>query len=147
MVIDPNVLVSAAITSSGAMAAVPDLIDVSVIVPIVSPALLAELSGVLRRDKFRQYLTVEEAIAYVDELERIAETWDDSPDPPAISPDRDDDYLIALARSSEADALVSGDTDVTGLELPSLPVLTPRELLDRLLTETDEQSGSGPSSP
>jgi len=40
-------------------------------VPIVSPALLAELSEVLGREKFRRYLDLESAMAYVVELERL----------------------------------------------------------------------------
>ena len=32
----------------------------------------------------------------------LAETWDDPPEPPAVSPDPDDDYLIALARCGRA---------------------------------------------
>ncbi len=91
---DPNVLVSAAITPSG-------------------------------------------ATAYVSELTRRGELWDDSPDPPGVSPDRDDDYLIALARAAEADAVISGDTDLTGLDLPDLPVLVPRRLLESHATEGD----------
>lgn len=91
IVVDPNVLVSAAITPSGATAAVTDLIDAGIIVPIVSPKLLAELDGVLRREKFRQYLSPQEVEAYVSELTRRGELWDDPPDPPGVSPDRDDD--------------------------------------------------------
>ena len=131
VVIDPNVLVSAAITPSGAVAEILDLIDASVITPVVSPWLLTELTLVLRRDKFRAYLDLGAALAFVAEVERLAETWDDpDSDSTAESPDPDDAYLIALARSAQADALVSGDSDLTTLDLPDLPVLSPRELLD-----------------
>ena len=57
----------------------------------------------------------------------------DDPDPvPAILRDPDDDYLVALASESGADAIVSGDLDLheaTGL---SVDILTPREALTRL---------------
>lgn len=137
IVIDPNVLVSAAITPSGSTAAITDLIDAGIIVPIVSPMLLAELHGVLRRDKFRQYLSPEEVEAYVTELTSRSEPQVDPVDPPSVSPDRDDDYLIALARAVEAHALISGDTDLTGLDLPDLPVLTARQLLKSHATDSD----------
>lgn len=130
VVLDPNVLVSAAITSSGATAEILDLIDASVITPVVSPALLTELTLVLRRDKFRRYLDLAAALAFVAEVERLAETWDDPVGDSAESPDPDDAYLIALARSAQADALVSGDSDLTTLDLPDLSILSPRELLD-----------------
>lgn len=49
-----------------------------------------------------------------------------------MSRDLDDDYLIALARAADVDALVSGDEDLTTLDLDDLDILTPRQLLDRL---------------
>jgi putative PIN family toxin of toxin-antitoxin system len=74
IVVDPNVLVSAATTTGGVTAAILDLIDAGVIVPIVSPRLLAELDAVLRRDKFRDWLDLDTAAAFMAELERLAET-------------------------------------------------------------------------
>lgn len=130
VVIDPNVLVSGAISSGGASTEVIDLIDVAAITAIVSPALLAELSEVLGREKFRRYLDLESAMAYITELERLGETWDDPEDVPRIARDPTDDYLIALARAAEVDAIVSGDSDLTSLELPDLAVLSPRGLLE-----------------
>ncbi len=136
VVIDPNVLVSAAITPSGATAAVTDLFDAGIIVGRL-PKLLTELGGVLRREKFRQYPSPQAIEAYVPELARRSERRDDPPDPPAVSPDSGDDYLIALARAADADALISGDTDLTELDLPDLPVLTPRQLLESHATHGD----------
>ena len=49
-----------------------------------------------------------------------------------MSRDRDDDYLIAVARAAQVDALVSGDDDLTSLELEDLVILTPRQVLDRI---------------
>lgn len=43
--------------------------------------------------------------------------------------DTDDAYLLTLAQSAKADCLVSGDGDLTSLEDPDPPVLTPAELL------------------
>jgi predicted nucleic acid-binding protein len=55
-----------------------------------------------------------------------------SPVKPGLSPDPDDDYLIALARIAKADYLVSGDRHLTAISNPIPPVLTPREFRDRL---------------
>jgi len=49
-----------------------------------------------------------------------------------VAPDRDDDYLIALARAAHADYLVCGDRHLLGLADPVPAVLTPREFLDLL---------------
>jgi uncharacterized protein len=56
----------------------------------------------------------------------------DPDDVTSVSTDPDDDYLVALARAAAVDALVSGDEDLTSLELADLRILTPRQVLDRL---------------
>lgn len=132
VVLDPNVLVSAALTRSGATGELLVLIETEALVPILSPALLGELRRVLRRDKFRRYVTAEEARDYVARLELLGQLADDPSERPPVTADPKDDYLVALARSAKADALVSGDPDLTELDLPDLQVLTPRQLLDEL---------------
>jgi predicted nucleic acid-binding protein len=59
---------------------------------------------------------------------------DDPPARPGLSPDPDDDYLVALARAGAADYLVSGDRHLLGMADPEPPVLTPRQFHD-LLTQ------------
>jgi putative PIN family toxin of toxin-antitoxin system len=132
-VADPGVLVSAVISDAGPPARVLDAHLAGRIRLVVSPMLLAELADVLERPKFRPRLTRDQARAYLRALAQDAELW---PDPPpaaaALSPDPKDDYLILLARSCGARALVSGDHDLTGLVDPDPPVLTPRQLVDGL---------------
>ncbi len=132
VVFDPNVLVSGLISSQGAPASLVDLIDAGAVVPVVCPTLLGELRRVLHRPKFRSYLSPDQATTFLSELAHAAEHHDDPIDPPSVSRDPDDNYLIALARAARADALVSGDKDVTQLLLDDMPVQTPRQLLDDL---------------
>ena len=101
---------------------------------IASPALLDELVDVLARPKFRRFITTAVAAEFIDGLATDAVVVADPPEPPEVSPDPDDDYLIALARVAHADYLVSGDRhllDLTGLDLR---VLTPRQFLELLET-------------
>ena len=94
--------------------------------------LLAELGDVLGRAKFRPYVTVGEAVAYV-ELIAHEGTIHDNP-PPAeepLSADPDDEYLLDLARAAAADVLVSGDSHLLGLR-DVVPVVTPAEFLATL---------------
>ena len=92
------------------------------------------LDDVLSRPKFRRFITTAIAVAFIDGLAADATIITDPPDPPNISPDPDDDYLIALARTAEADYLVSGDRHLLDLTDPAPPVLTPRQFLDLLDT-------------
>src|SRR5205809_1080550 len=99
---------------------------------VASPRLLDELGDVLARRKFRRWLTAEDARTFVSAVSRLAEVHDDPPRTPTVTHDSDDDYLFALATGSAADAIVSGDADLTALEHPPVPVLTPAEFLSRL---------------
>ena len=132
VVLDPNVLVSAAITPAGALGQIVTLIDSGSVVPVVARQLVDELADVLGRPKLQRYIDPVGAEAFVAELGRLAE-WHGNPvDPPHVCRDPDDDYLLALAIGSRAAALVSGDQDLLGLENAGLEIITPRELLDRL---------------
>lgn len=99
---------------------------------VVSPKLLRELGRVMAREKFRRYVSLDEAEEYVRTIQRGATLAADPPDPPPVTPDPGDDYLLALARAAKAHFLVSGDPHLTELTDTTPPVLTPRKLFDRL---------------
>jgi putative PIN family toxin of toxin-antitoxin system len=129
-VLDPNVLISAAISTAGpprqiVSAWIDGRFDL-----IASPALLAELGDVLARPKFRRWISTATAADFIGGLAQDAVILDDPPALPGLSPDPDDDYLIALARTAQADYLVSGDSHLLDLADPEPPVLTPRQFLE-----------------
>ena len=131
-VLDTNVLVSALISPGGGSARLLLELRSGAFELISSPLLLLELREVLRRDKFRRYVSEAEADAYV---ELIRSEGDVRADPaPSLEPlgaDPDDEYLIDLARDAQADALVTGDAHL--LELRAIiPVMTPAEFLEML---------------
>lgn len=131
-VLDPSVLVSALIAPGGPSARLLVEFRAGAFELITSPQLLEELDDVLHREKFRRYAAEAEVEAYVELLRRHG-TLAEDPEPAEapLSPDPDDEYLIALARAVRADALVSGDPHLTSLR-GRIPVLTPREFLERL---------------
>ena len=94
--------------------------------------LLAELGDVLGRAKFRPYVTVGEAVAYVEPIAHEGTIHDDPPPPEEpLSADPDDEYLLDLARAAAADVLVSGDSHLLVLR-DVVPVVTPAEFLATL---------------
>lgn len=105
---------------------------------IFSEALLFELEVVLLRRKFRRYLTTREALEYVMWLSDGASLLPQG-SVSRLSRDPDDDYLLALAQSSGADLLVSGDPDLHSMEVQEsgVEVLTPRAFYDILVVEKD----------
>lgn len=132
VVLDPNVLVSALISPRGPSAQVLLELHAGAFELVVSPMLLEELDEVLRREKFRRYVTPEEVDEYLELVGLESTLIDDAdPTPEPLGDDPDDEYLIALARSARCVALVSGDAHLTDLR-DRIPVLTPREFLETI---------------
>lgn len=90
--------------------------------------------GVLSREKFRRYLSVDEAATFVRAVSLLGQHVDDVDltDRPRWCRDPHDEYLIALAEIHDAALLVSGDKNVLAVELPGLVVRSPRAALDLL---------------
>ena len=135
VVADANVLVSAALARSPAApsalvldAALDERIEL-----LASPALLSEIRSVLTRSRLRCYLSLDEAARFLADLASQATLVPDAPAPhPAVCRDPRDDYLVALALKTQADAIVTGDRDLLELVNPPVAVLTPRALIDRV---------------
>ncbi len=132
VVLDPGVLVSAVLSDSGPPARILDRWRDGEFDLVVSPLLLGELEQVLLRPKFHEVASEMEVAAYVDALAQGGVLLPDPAQVPAVATDPGDDYLVALARASGADAIVSGDKHLTQLTDPPVIVLTPREFLERL---------------
>jgi putative PIN family toxin of toxin-antitoxin system len=130
-VLDPNVVISALLSSAGAPARLLQAWLHGRFELIVSPLLLAELERALAYPKLRQHITSEEAREILGWLADSA-TSANAPDvlPAMRSSDPGDDYLIALAESVQA-ALVSGDEHLLG-RASDLPIYSPADFL-RLL--------------
>ena len=131
-VLDPNVLVVAAIRPEGVAARCLHAHAEGRFELVVSPLLLEELRAVLRREKFRPFLTADLGERLVEALSRNATAVADPAESEPVSRDSGDDYLVAVARAAAAHVLVSGDKDLLGLELPDLKIASPREFLDLL---------------
>lgn len=133
VVIDPNVVVSAAISPNGVTGRLIRLGLAGQFRMIVCPMLLGEAREVLARPRLRRFVALSAAFELLADIEGAAESY---PDPAAIeakSRDRFDDYLIALADESGADRLVSGDADLLTLADTDHRVMRPRDLMDELV--------------
>ena len=132
-VFDPNVLIAAALAPNGPPADCLRAHADGRFDLIVSERLLAELTIVLARDKFRRYLSLAQAERLVGALRRDAIFCADALDaPPIPSPDPKDDYLLSLAHDQSAHVLVTGDAHLLGLSVPALRILTPRDFIPLL---------------
>lgn len=132
IVIDPGVMISAAIEPNGTCADIMRRAAWREFEVVVSPSLLNELQHVLLRPKFRKYLSVDRVQHVVSEVEQIALTRADGALTPGISSDPKDEYLLALALAEDIDYLISGDAHLTTLVTQHVRVITARQLLSIL---------------
>jgi putative PIN family toxin of toxin-antitoxin system len=130
-VLDPNVIISGALSSSGAPAHVLRALDAGQFELIASQTLLDELGRALGYPKLRRHIGEPDAAELVRWVAGSATVVvDPETDPPVHSRDPDDDYSIALASEHRA-ALVSGDKHLLALE-GKIPVFSPSAFLDLL---------------
>jgi len=137
-VVDPNVFISAQISSLGHPARIAQAADKGIFELVVSERLLSELHDVLMRPRFRRHMTESEVENLMEELRENGIIAEEGEIRRMVPDDPKDDYLVALARVSGADYLVSGDPHLTApsLDLATVTVLTPRRFSE-LLEESD----------
>lgn len=127
VIIDANVFVSAAIQRGASHRLVQHWLSGRADFDVVMcPELLEEITEVLTtRERLRRWIDIDTARRFVA---TISATVDLVPDPAEVNDatrDREDDYLIALARAQDVDLIISGDKDL--LEWPEQrpPVVPP----------------------
>lgn len=130
-VLDPNVVISGALSPSGAPSDVLRSLARGEFELIVPQALMDELKQALAYPKLRRHIGEADAAGLIRWVADSATVVvDPDTEPPVHSRDPDDDYLIGLASAHRA-ALVSGDKHLLDLE-GQIPVFSPRAFLDLL---------------
>jgi putative PIN family toxin of toxin-antitoxin system len=111
-VLDVGVLVAAHISPRGAPAVVYRAWLGRRFDLVTSPGLLARLWEVLARPKFDAYTDSQSVASYLWVLRRFSQSVPDPEEVAAVPVDPEDDRVVALARASGADILVSGDPHI-----------------------------------
>ena len=138
VVVDASVLLAAPL---GRPESSPSLLleaaRVGAIELIACETLFAEFDRGLESSYFRDRVRDEERALLTAMLRGVAAVLPDPVSPPRVLRDPTDDYLVALARAADAEAIVTGDRDLLDHEGLEPPALTAREacaqlgLLDR----------------
>jgi putative PIN family toxin of toxin-antitoxin system len=132
VVVDTNVLISAALSPDGAPARLLKRLDKESRL-VFAPATFAEFETRLWKPKFDSWLSIEERQQYLHAYSAIANWLDDATVLETWSRDRADDMFIDLARRAGVTRLVTGDDDLLCLDpLGDLRILTPRAALDEI---------------
>ena len=130
IVIDTNVFVSATLLPlSVPRQAVERALDRHVV--LLSEATLSELTEVLSRPKFDNYVNMKESALFLRQLARAAEFV---PIIQGVRECRDpkDDKVLEVALNGRADVVITGDADLLALHpWREVAILTPGEYLER----------------
>lgn len=132
VVLDANIFVSAAIRPTSIARAVVQAGIAGRFDYAVCPTLLDEVVDVLGRQKISRLLPHDAAARFVVDVRGRARLETDPPNPPRVSRDPRDDYLVALAVSVGADAVVTGDADLLDLSDPPVPIMSLRSFVEAL---------------
>lgn len=128
LVIDTNVLISAALSTQGAPAKLVQLALAKHRL-VFSQATFDELRTRLYRPKFDRFISLESRERLLHDFKACAH-WDEIGVPGLYCRDRDDDQMVEAALQANAAALISGDKDLLDMAaIPGLQVLSPQQAM------------------
>lgn len=135
VVVDTNVLISAALRPQGSPRAVIDSIRSVNGVLIFSDETFSELQSRFNRPKFDRYVSWDMRRVWLSQLEAVSE-WVSITGVRLGCRDPDDEKLLETALIGDASCLVTGDHDLLTMprELQRVPILTPSAFLELLET-------------
>lgn len=127
VVVDANVHVSALI-GTGPPARIIEFWQSQRTFDVVTcPHLVDEIETACGRTRLRRRIPAADVNIYLLMLGTHAIQMPDPESVEETTRDRNDDYLVALARTANADLIVSGDRDLTEWAEQQPPVVTPAE--------------------
>jgi putative PIN family toxin of toxin-antitoxin system len=129
VLLDSNVLVSALVNPGASRHLLFHLLDEHTVVSSVE--ILAELEGVLSREKFS--FTKSQVDEYLSLIASISTIVDVGEPPRVVEGDPDDDVVLATANYGRADYIVTGDRHLLRLgEYDKTKIVSVREMLTLL---------------
>ena len=130
VVLDTNVLISAALRRSGRPRAVVEAVGEERDALLFSDETFDELRSRFHRPKFDRYVGREGRAVYLAQLEAVSE-WVSIAGAKLGCRDPDDDKLLETALMGAADCLVTGDRDLLEMSpFQDIPILTPAGFLN-----------------
>jgi putative PIN family toxin of toxin-antitoxin system len=139
LVIDTNVLISAALQSRGTPAQLLDALRRSPATLLFSHETQEELATRLLKGKFDRYVSSAGRLKFLAQLDAVAEYVAITGRPMGCR-DRDDDKFLETAVLGLADCLISGDNDLLALHpYHDLPILPPATALTWFFPQTSPQ--------
>ena len=131
VVLDTNVLISAALRPSGPPREAVDVIRAQNGVLLFSDETFHELRTRIQAPKFDPYVSQNGRSVYLAQLEAVS-AWVPIMGTKLGCRDPEDDKLLETAVMGEADCIVTGDQDLRVMSsFQDIPILSPTDFLDR----------------
>lgn len=138
LVLDTNVLISAALSSRGAPALLLDHLKRARTVLVFSEPTMTELATRLMRAKFDRYVERDTRLRFLAEIDAVAEFVGVSGTPMGCR-DRSDDPFLETALAGECGLIVSGDQDLLSLHpWQGIQILSPARVLEAFCDSAPE---------
>ncbi|MDX1572364.1 MAG: putative toxin-antitoxin system toxin component, PIN family [Xanthomonadales bacterium] len=132
LVLDTNVLISAALSSRGAPALLLDHLQCERSVLVFSQPTMAELASRLMGPRFDRYVDRDARLRFLAEIDAVAEFVGISGAPMGCR-DRMDDAFLETALMTECPVIVSGDQDLLILDpWRNIRILSPAQALEQI---------------
>ena len=129
LVVDTNVLISAALSSAGAPAMLLDQLQITRTALVFSEPTMAELATRLLRTKFDRYVDRDTRTRFLAEIDAVAEFVGITGAPMGCR-DRSDDIFLETALTADCRLIISGDQDLQTLDpWRDIRILSPAEAL------------------
>ncbi len=127
VVLDTDVLISAALNPDGSPRAVVDAIRAVNGVFLFSEETFDELKTRIDRSKFDNYISRQDRSVFLAQLEPVSE-WVSIVGAKMGCRDPDDDKLLETALMGEAECVVTGDQDLQAMSpFQNIPILSPAD--------------------
>ncbi|MCY3760990.1 MAG: putative toxin-antitoxin system toxin component, PIN family [Gemmatimonadetes bacterium] len=131
VVLDTNVLISAALNPDGSPRAVVDAIRAVNGVFLFSEETFDELKTRIDSSKFDNFISREDRSVFLAQLDPVSE-WVSIVGAKLGCRDPDDDKLLETALMGEAECVVTGDQDLRAMSpFQNIPILSPADFVGR----------------
>ena len=142
VVLDTNTVVSGFLWDNAPRALIEAAIDERIQI-FTCAALIEELAAVLPRQRFAQRLTEKQLSvpALIERYRALAESVEPANFSGPVSPDPDDDFVLATALAAQAELIVSRDKHLRNLKhFHRIPILNATDALRHVERQTRDLS-------
>ena len=126
VIVDTNIIVSGLISPAGPPGKIVEALLQGLLVPVMSPATLAELQAVLSRPRLRRLFECAgiEATEFLDEFREFTEIIEPEPVDIPVRDENDRIFLELAATRPPVDFLITGDQDFERQQYADVPVIS-----------------------